>query len=847
MKNFFKSAYIEITYGQKNKKANIVLYVIHLFCFLFRLRLRKKQNKCLLQCTYPFSANQKQNQNAKKSMKNIIWIFIFLPIFSYSQYEITGIVKDTIGIIPYANIIVSQSTNEIVEGTITNENGTFMLSVEKGTYNLIVSYVGYKNYEKIIEVAENLNLGQIKLIEDASILDEVVITSRKRIIERKADKLIFNVASSLLKSGFDGVEVLKRAPSIFVDGNDNILLQNKSATILINGRKLSLSGDELTNYIKSIEASNIKKIEIQANASSEMDANLQGGVINFILKKNNQGFFAQLKAYETQKGKHPNYYSSINLNYGTKKWNIYSLLSCNDTEDSGNVKSSTIYNTINKQIQEKGSFLGNSKRLSFLIGTTYQPNKNHEVAFEFYSTEKDKINKGNSETYIYLDNGLLDKGLTKTPSNSDTKYFNTSINYTIKLDTLNGKIKFIGDYAKQDFESSFNSNTAYTQNYYDNITERSKTDAKTNIISSQIDFDKTIRKIGDLSLGVKITSTQRNNNTIGENLMAGAYEIDNQRTSSYDFSENIYASYLTVSPKVFKDIYLKIGLRLENSIIEGENLLNKIPVSQNYFDYFPSLFLSKEFKKEQSISFNYNRKIDRPAFSILNPFVIKVNDFTYQIGNPNLKPQYRDNFNISYNLKKHSFSIFYNKTSELISNVYFPKNDAIYHQSQNVGKSKILGFYYSYGNNIKKWWYINFGTTFENQNYFLSETDFHSNKLSININNDWEISDTWSINLSAYYSSPYVYGYLEIEDYFSSNFILQKSFLDKKLKVRFYIDDIFNSKRDKNKGIYDDFTFDFYQKRKTQTFTLYALFTINSNPKARKKKNKSSNTEKNRL
>lgn len=780
-------------------------------------------------------------------MKNIIWISIFLPIFSYSQYEITGMVKDTIGVIPYANIIVSQKANEIVKGTITSENGTFTLSVEKGTYKLVISYIGYKDYEKTIEITENVNLGQIKLIEDASILDEVVITSRKRIIERKADKLIFNVASSPVKSGFDGVEVLKRAPSIFVDGNDNILLQNKSATILINGRKLNLSGDELTNYIKNIEASNIKKIEIQVNASSEMDANLQGGVINFILKKNNQGLFAQLKAYETQKGKHPNYYSSINLNYGAEKWNIYSSLSYYDAEDSGNVKSSTIYNAIDKQIQEQGSFLDNSKRLTFSVGTTYQPNEKHELGFEFYTTAKDENNNGSSEINMHSNNVLIDKGITNTPSNQDTKYFNTSINYTIKLDTLNGKIKFIGDYAKQDFESGFNSNTNYTQNYYDDISERSKTDAVTEIISSQIDFNKTIKKVVDLSLGVKITSTQRNNNTIGENLVGEIYEIDNQRTSSFDFSENIYASYLTFSRKIFKTIHFKTGLRIENSVLKGKNLLNNTPVSQNYFDYFPSLFLSKEFKKEQSISFNYNRKIDRPAFSTLNPFVIKINDFTYQIGNPNLKPQYRDNFNFSYNLKKHSFSTYYNQTADLISNVYFPENDAIYHQSQNVGKSEVFGFNYSYGDNIKKWWYLNFVTTLENQNYFLSETNFHSNKLSLNINNDWKISDTWSINLSAYYSSPYVYGYVEVEDYFSSDFVLQKSFLNKKLKVRFYIDDIFNTKRDKNKGIYDDYTFNFYQKRKTQSFTLYAVYTINSNSKARKKKNKSSNTEKNRL
>ncbi len=767
--------------------------------------------------------------------------------FVNAQITITGKVVDVQNQpIEFANVVLlKDENNEIVAGTITDEKGNFVIKTDKdGEFNLQISFVGFENYT--MAISSTIDIGNIILISNNE-LDEVVVIARKSIIERKSDKLIFNVENSPVKSGFDGIEVLKRTPSIIIDGRDNILIQNKSATVLINGRKLNMSGEELANYLKSIDASNIKKIEIQTNASSEMDANVQGGVINLILKKKQIGLFAQFKAYQMQKGKHPNFYSSGNINYGTQKWNLYSTIVFNDAEDSGMVKSGTVYNQIERQIQENGDFLENSKRYTFIIGTTYQPSEKHDMGFELYASSSDNSNKSNSAISILDDGMLLDIGNTTTPRDKNVKYMNASINYSIKLDTLGGKIIFISDYAIQKFNSGFDATTTYQEAFYDDIIERSKTKSFTDILSAQIDFNKTIRKIGDFSTGIKFSTTNRENTTVGENFINGSYQVALERTNAFDFTENIYASYFSLSRTILKGFNLKLGLRVENTQIKGINVLTNTPVSQDYTNYFPSFFISKELKSDQSISFNYNSRISRPAFSILNPYVIKINDFSYQIGNPDLKPQYISNFEFAYNLKQHSLSLYYNQVSNLISGIYFPVNEAIYYQSQNIGKSKIVGLDYNFSKNIKKWWYFKVGTTLQNQIYILPGITNNYNTFSIYVNNDWNISNSWSVNLSAYYSSPRIYGYLEVADYFIANFMVQKSFLKEKLKVRFYVGDLFNTARDKNSGFYDDFVYNFYQKRNTQSFTLWVLFTMDSRNKITNKRTKSSNTNKGRL
>ncbi len=764
-----------------------------------------------------------------------------------AQVIVTGKVTDTQKEpIEFANVVLlNKGTDEIISGSVTDEKGCFTVKTDRnGDFDLQISFVGFEDY--FIGITESINLKTIILTSN-NVLDEITIVGRKSIVERRADKLIFNVENSPVRSGFDGVEVLKRVPRVFIDGGDNILLQNKSTTVLVNGRRLNLTGDELTDYLKGIDARNIKRIETQINSSSEMDADVQGGVINFVLKKKQTGLFAQFKAYQTQKGRHPNYYTSSNINYGTENWNVYSTLSFNKGEDSGIVESGTVFNSIDRQLHENGCFLENLKRYTFTVGTTYQPIEKHELGFELYTTYSDRINESSSEIELYENNVFLDKGSTNSPRAINTEYLNTSINYSIKMDTSGGKLSFIGDYARQDFKSAFNASTTYEKAFYDDISERSKTNASTDITSAQIDFNKSIDKIGDISSGIKITTTARENKTIGEESVNGTFQIADNRTNSYGFTENIYASYFSISQKIFDDINFKIGLRVENTVIEGINLLNNTPVSQRYLDYFPNLFISKEFRNKQFVSFSYNRKIDRPAFSNLNPYVVKINDFSYQIGNPDLKPQYTNNYDLSYSLRQHAFSVFFNQTSSLIAGIYYPEENALYYQSQNIGKSKTIGIDYSFGKNINKWWYLKLGGTLQNQNYILPNQKNHLNTVSFYMNSDWDISDTWSVYLSAYYTSPRIYSYLMVANYFASNFMIQKTFLQNKLKIRIYVDDIFNTVRDKNMGFYDDFIYDFYQKRNTQSFAIWALYTLDSKNKVRSKKNKSSNENRSRL
>ena len=779
-------------------------------------------------------------------MKGVFYVLIILPFWGYAQYEVSGVVRDSAGFISYANVRIMQE-GRFVKGGITDAGGSFLLSLEEGVYDLAVSYVGYETYETTIEVVENLALKDILLRRDVEMLDEIVVVGEANIIERKADKLVFNVENSPVKSGFDGVEVLRRAPGVFVNGRGNILVRDKHATVLINGRKLNLSGDELTNYLKSIDAGSIRRIEIQSTASSNMDANIQGGVINFILKKKRMGLLIQVKAYQMQKGKRPNFYSSANMNYGAEKWNLYGALSFEDAQDSGVVISSAIYNAENRQLKEHAGFLENSKRFTFTLGATYQPTEKHELALELYSTTMAKVNKSSSEIETYENNLLLDRGVTEALTNGSTRYLDASVNYSIKIDTLGGALSFIADYASQNFENAFDAGTTYAQAYYDDIIERSATNSSTGIVSAQIDFVRNVGKVGEFSSGVKFTNTRREDETIGEDFVNGGYQIAEDRTDAYYFQENIYAGYLAVSKNLSGGASLKLGLRVENTAIGGLNVLTNTPVSQNYLDIFPLVFVSKKIGGNHFVSFNYNRKIARPAFSVLSPYVIKINDFSYQIGNPDLGPQYVNNLEIAYGFRQHSFSVYYDLVSNLVAGIYFPDGEAVYYQSQNIGKSKVVGLNYSFGGNVSKWWYLKFSANFNARNYDLASLNYRYNDISVYVNNDWKISATWSVSLSMYYASPKIYAYLQVEDFFRSDFMIQKTFLNEKLKLRIYVDDIFNSDKDENRGLYHAFTYDFYQKRNSRSFLIYAFFAIDTNDKVRKKKSKTSNDVRNRL
>ena len=282
-----------------------------------------------------------------KKTKKIALLLCFLTFTSVANAQITvtgKVVDNTNNPIEFANVVLlNKENNEIIIGTITDENGKFTIATDKkGEFNLQISFVGFKNYTKSIK--STIDIGNIILNSNTE-LSEVVITVRKKIIEKKEDKIIFNIQNTPLNKGNDGIEVLQNAPIIWVNNSDQVLIRQKPATVLVNGRKINLTGSELSNYIKNLDSENIQSIEIQTNASANMDGNITGGVVNIILKKKILGLNGSIKTYYSHYNAELfDLYNGISLNYGSEKWNAYLLYNFTKNKGNGYFNSEIIIN-----------------------------------------------------------------------------------------------------------------------------------------------------------------------------------------------------------------------------------------------------------------------------------------------------------------------------------------------------------------------------------------------------------------------------------------------------------------------------------------------------------------------
>jgi hypothetical protein len=213
-----------------------------------------------------------------------LMLTLLLPVMLYGQ-TISGKVTDKTDIIPFANVIVKNTTDNIITGTTTDDQGLFGLKASQGTYIIEISYLGYKTWHKKVQLDENLNLGTILLEENEQALDEIIVKTEKRVLERKIDRLVFNVDKSIAAVGGNGLDILKITPGVQVQNGTLAILGKGASQLMINGRLSPLAGDELVSFLSGFSASDIQKIEVITNPPAKYEASGNGGLINIILKK----------------------------------------------------------------------------------------------------------------------------------------------------------------------------------------------------------------------------------------------------------------------------------------------------------------------------------------------------------------------------------------------------------------------------------------------------------------------------------------------------------------------------------------------------------------------------------
>ncbi len=787
----------------------------------------------------------------KRSTLLLYFLLVFAPLIA-QDLSISGKVIDASAKpIEFANVYLQHREDKSIQiGTITDPDGQFQLAIpQKGSYELAISFVGFSDWHKTLDIEARLDIGSIQLEAMTNDLEEIVVTADRNIITQKEDKLIFNVAASPLKSGYDGLEVLQRSPNVLVDSEGNISMRNEAPTVMINGRISNLSGAELANYISNLNSEEIKNIEIQTHLSANTDAQSSGGVINIILKKKPIGFDGSIRSDYTIKGSGFNgFYNGMNFNYGAQKWNIYGNYNYSSNSGETKLQNTFDYFTTEELIETDELFINDSNRHNYRIGFVGDIAKNQVIGIEGFGSNNLYNFENIGQVNSYQRGNLIEDGIALTTGQTDAQLNNLTFNYTWTIDTSNTNLKIFADFADQKVIRINNSASTYNQGVYEDKTERNIAPANTTIYSIQGDLEKHFKSRLKLEIGIKLTNTNRENTLLSDILINQNWTATN-RTTSFNYSEQVLAGYVALNKKIGKYYFAKIGLRVENTNLERLDLEDNSTIQQNYTNWFPVFFLSRDLPQNRSISLSYSKRLRRPPFQFLNNNAIKINDFRYELGNPDLIPENVHNWELSFKEKKQRIDFYVQRTTEAINGIYFLEGQIAYYQKYNEGIQQQVGITYNRFGNLTSWWYIKGLVRIYNRQFIneAGEDSFKQTTVRMDFSNNFKINETTSIDLIGRYISQQKDAYFIVDGRYAVHLMLQKTFFNKQLHCRIYVNDLFNTLNFRSERPFDNFKATRYQKWRSRILKLRMTYNFNGKNKVNQRKNKSDNEAQRRL
>ncbi len=756
-----------------------------------------------------------------KNIKNvIIGIYLLFPIFIVAQ-EVKGTVEGENEKLVYANVFLTNQEGEIIKGTVTNDQGEFVLNVSEGDYMLTVSFLGFTEYQKQLTVQGNLNLGVIKLIPDQNVLNEVVVVSKKPMIERKVDRLVFNVENSIAASGGDALGALKVAPGLRVNNGDISMIGKDNVRVMVNNRMVQLSGDDLANFLAGISSDDLKKIEIITNPPSKYEASGNSGIINIVYKKgirNSWNNSTTLTHTQSVLG-----FSDLRNTFSYNKGNLRFLGNLSGrTGDMQVIETADLFypnetwRTSIERKDKKDFFFGRAE-------VDYDLSKKTTIGVQYlYNKSTPDIIDQPITDILDLNNALTSRLITNGLSNRDDVNQSVNAHLITELDTLNRRLSIDLDYF--DFKSDVN-RSILTNRFSDsgdpldvNFSARTPANQAISNYSLKIDMEHPIKGY-NLTYGTKLSFITTKSGTTFYNTISGEEVVDPGRTNDFTYKENIQAFYASVSKKLSDKWETKLGLRVENTQTEGISITT---TKNDYINFFPTFYLSYLKNDNNSFSINYGRRIRRPNYDYLNPFRWYLYSNFYTVGNPFLKPSFNDNFEFSHTFKESLITTvgLYIQSNGFsnVADVDSEDNTLIF-RKENFFSKYTLGLSESYDFNKVSWWWANlYGGLF----YYIVdfdpidiELDAITEKLGYYLSwkNTFTLNKSKSLklDLSYWYSSSFIRNFGEIGS---------SSSLDLGLKYSL------KSNLQLSAGVYDIFKDSFTLNRKTsngvnQEYTSY--------------------------
>lgn len=793
-----------------------------------------------------------------KTFQYQLRLFLFLFILAghailIGQTTVKGVVLDAENLpLEFASVSLTDTTaNKFLDGTITDQSGEFSLTTNKSSdLQLSIQFLGYETQLiSIISNQEN-NLGEIKLIESAADLGvTITVTAEKPVIERIEDRLVFNIASSPLKSGYSGMEIIQRTPNIFIDNDDNILTRNGAPQVMVNGRLLNLTGENLMAYIQNLQSDNIKSIEVQTNSAANTDAANLGGVINIILKKKPVGFNGNLRASYNTPG--DNLYeasTATNLNYGGDRWNVYGSYNYIKRDMDIAFVTDIFYNDTEDYLKTVIDHNFKGDRQNYQLGLVTEPWKNHEIGAEFFGSSNLSSSTDNSDISLTNKLDTIDFGTFNSKNERRNNVNSTVLNYTWHFDTLKSTLRFLTDRTVHDSYHENNVISAYQLGELTDIQDRNNFNNQTDVLTLQTDLAKNLKSGYKVELGGKRTETNRKNTLFAEDFTNGEW-IENSRSSQLNYDEVINATYANLSKKFKGKHFVKASLRMENTALYRLDLVLQDTLSRNYTDWFPSFFYSYDLPKGGSLSANYSRGVRRPSFRDLNSIIRKINDFRYMIGNPDLEPEYIDQYELTFQKKKHTLSAYFNIYNNAMNGIYYLEDGIAFYQRQNSGFQTQYGLEYNISADVTKWLSFRQNVHLYHRKFTTEEgiDMFQQTSFDLQFSSNIKIDETTGIDLSARYWSKRADAFYEAIPFYWVEFFIKKSFFNKKLDCRLYFNDPLNLASSGNDRVFPEITTSLRRKYRSRTIRLWVRYNFATKTKASSRKNKSDRAGRSRL
>jgi iron complex outermembrane recepter protein len=714
--------------------------------------------------------------------------------------------------------LLKAQDSSLIKAAISDKNGDFIFeNIPFGNYLITINSLGYQRFYStpftLSQINPAITLGKLSMEPQTGSLGEVTVTSKKPFLEVKADKMVVNVDASPSNAGNTALEVLEKSPGVTVDKDGNISLKGKQGVIvLLDGRPTYMSSEDLANMLRGMNANQLDQIEIMTNPPARFDASGNSGVINIRTKKiKTKGFNGNVNTSYAQ-GVYPKASIGTNLNYRINKLNIFG--NYNYSYRKAYQQFSILRNFIHPTTKnitgsfDQRAYMPDSRNAhSGKIGIDYTFSKRTTAALTLNGFGT-KMEYDNNSTSVLTDGSGNLQSTTYGNTFMTPNVTNYSGNFNIRhqLDSAGKELSFDADYIsykdkhRQRFINSVygasGSIIGKADSLYGNLP------SGFHVYATKLDYTAPLKNKGKFEAGAKLSFVTSDNNMRFDSVINGNLVPDLIRSNHFIYKENVYAAYMSLNTPLSKKLSMQAGLRYEYTDARGDQVTSNIQFNNNYGQLFPTLYLSYNLNEKNMLSANFGRRIMRPQYRNLNPFVFIVDKYTYQKGNPYLQPQFSNNIELSHTYAGMlTTTLNYSATSGVISEV-IEQNETTKETfliRKNIASRKQYGLSVNFYKPLTKWLTISMNANVFNNRFKGIVNDTLIN-LSVNSGNfsgaiQTKLGKGWDAEINGFYNTRGVDGVMVYKSMGMFTIAVSKSVLKNQGKITFNYRDPFKLQR----------------------------------------------------